>query len=159
MTSNHDNLATLASVTTEVEAQLLVNMLNDHDIAAVATGGFTSQFQAEAPGVVRVLVKQKDLAVARSALAEREQDHCPSELADENAESSAYESRLTRFGIWSLLVLELFSIVGIMAAWGMGLAGVSDGIVGLVVSVVLVAAIMTRWWLKRTARNGPAVEC
>ncbi len=158
MTSNHDNLATLASVTTEVEAQLFVNTLNDHDIAAVATGGFTSQFQAEAPGVVRVLVKQKDLPVARSVLAEREHERCSSELADKNTESSVYEPRLTRFGIWSLLVLELFSIVSILAAWGMGLAGVSDGLLALVVSVVLVAAILTRWWLKRAANNSPAVE-
>src|SRR5271157_1304441 len=99
MPSNHDTLETLATVSTEVVAQLLVNMLNDPGIAAVATGGFTSQFRAEAPGVVRVLVKQDNLTVARSVLAEHEQERCSSESGDEDTESSAYEPRLTRFGI------------------------------------------------------------
>jgi hypothetical protein len=97
MTTNPDTLATLATVSTEVEAQLLANMLNDRGIAAVATGGFTSQFRAEAPGVVRVLVKQDDLSVARSVLAEREQERCSSEPVDEDREASVYEPRLNDY--------------------------------------------------------------
>ena len=151
MAANHDNLATLATVSTEMEALLLVNMLNDRGIAAVATGGFTSQFRAEAPGVVRVLVRQDILPVARSVLAEHEQDRCSAESAEETTESSTYEPRLTRFGICCLLVLALLNIAGILAAWGMGIAGMTDGLVALFVSVVLVAAVLTRWWLKRTA--------
>jgi len=73
MSSDHDTLATLATVSTEVEGQLIVNLLQDHGIAAVATGGFTSQFRAEAPGAVRILVKQESLSAARMVLAERRQ--------------------------------------------------------------------------------------
>lgn len=56
MTTDQDTLATLATVATEMEGLLLVNILKEHSIAAVATGGFTSQFQADAPGSVRVMV-------------------------------------------------------------------------------------------------------
>ena len=47
MHPDQNALATLTSVSTEVEADLIVGMLNEHGIAAVATGGYTSQFQAQ----------------------------------------------------------------------------------------------------------------
>ena len=143
MTSNQDHLATLATVSTEMEAQLIVNLLNEHGIAAVATGGSTSQFRAEAPGVVRVMVKQEHLPVARSVLAEIKEAPCPSEPADENAESSEYQPRLTRFGIWCLLITESITIAGILAAWGMGVMRIDvGGAVAIVGSVLIVAAIV-----------------
>ena len=142
MTSNHDTLATLATVSTEVEAQLLVNLLNDHGIDAIATGGFTSQFRAEAPGAVRVLVKQDNLSVAKSVVAEHEQARRSSETADDDTESSGYEPRLTRFGIWCLLVLALISIVYNLVVWAMG-GNVTGALVALVFNVVLVAVILT----------------
>jgi len=156
MSSNDDSLVTLASVSTEVEAQLLVNMLNENGIAAVATGGSTSQFRAEAPGVVRVLLKQADLPVAKSVLAEREQDRLL-EAADEDAESSVYEPRLTRFGIWCLLVLVFISIVGNLVVWSM--EGPAMGrLVAFVFDVVLVAVILSRLRLKRAAGKIHAAE-
>jgi hypothetical protein len=154
MSSNHDTLATLATVSTEVEAQLLVNILNDHGIAAVATGGFTAQFLAEAPGVVRVQVKQDNLSVARSVLAERDQEHWL-EPADENAESAVYEPRLTRFGIRCVLIMALLYIVGMLAAWGTG-ANVVGGSVAIVVALVVIAAVLTRPWLQRKSDKGLA---
>ncbi len=71
MHPDQNALATLTSVSTEVEADLIVGMLNEHGIAAVATGGYTSQFQAQAPGTVQVLVNQENLSAARSLLARR----------------------------------------------------------------------------------------
>ena len=70
MSSDRDALATLATVSNEVEAQLLVNLLEEHGIVSTAIGGFTSDFRAEAPGAVRVVVKQDNLAAAESVLAD-----------------------------------------------------------------------------------------
>ncbi len=152
MSSNHDTLATLATVSTDVEAQLLVNLLNDHGIAAVATGGFTIQFRAEAPGVARVLVKQDDLSVARSVLAERDREHSL-EPPDENAASAVYESRLTRFGIRCVLIMALLYVVGMLAAWGTG-ANVAGGCVAIAVAVVVIAAVLTRpWWQRKSGKS------
>jgi hypothetical protein len=148
MTSNDDNLVTLSTVTTEAEGQMLVNLLNEHGIAAVATGGFTSQFRAEAPGVVRVLVKRVNLPEARGVLVECEQERYSSERANETRESSEYEPSLTRFAVRCLLIMELMAVAGVLAAWGMG-ANVADGLVALVVSVLLLAAILTRLWSRQ----------
>jgi hypothetical protein len=150
MVSNHGTLATLATVANQVEAQLLVNTLNDHGIAGVATGGFTLQFGYEAFGVVRVLVKQESLSAGKSVLAEHEQERCSSEPANENSEPLGYEPRLTRFAVRCLAIMGLIGIVGILAAWGMGLGEeMPGGLVPLVVSVLLVAAILTRRWSLR----------
>jgi len=53
---------------TEAQAALIVAALKDKGIEAQATGGFTSGFRAEAPGDVRILVRQSDLEKARAAL-------------------------------------------------------------------------------------------
>ncbi len=146
MTSSHDTLAALATVSTEAEAQLMVNMLNDRGITAVATGGFTSQLLPGAQGVVRVLVKQESLPVAQSVLAEHEKERCSWELADENSEPSGYEPRLTKFLIRCLLIIGLIYIVGALVALGMGENGIG-GLAALAVAVLLLAAILTRrWW-------------
>ena len=65
-----DHLKVLASVPTETEATVIVAALDARGIEATATGGFTSGFKAEAPGMVKVLVKSDDLEPARQALAE-----------------------------------------------------------------------------------------
>lgn len=65
-----DHLKVLASVPTEMEADVIVAALDARGIEATATGGFTSGFKAEAPGMVKVLVKSDDLETARQALAE-----------------------------------------------------------------------------------------
>lgn len=95
MTADNDTLATVAIVANEVEGQLLVNILNEHGIPAVATGGFTSQFQAEAPGAVRVLVKQGSLSMAKSVLAEREQQSS-SQPAVRDTESPSGDTETAR---------------------------------------------------------------
>ena len=71
METGLDTLTTLATFRNEWEAQLLVNHLHEHGIAAVTTGNLTSQFRAEAPGSVQVVVKQESLDLARSVLPNR----------------------------------------------------------------------------------------
>jgi hypothetical protein len=58
----------------EPEAALLVAALDQRGIDAQATGGLTSALRAEAPGVVRIIVRQSDLDRAQSVLAELEGD-------------------------------------------------------------------------------------
>lgn len=69
MASPDDVLVAVTAVPTELEGQLLVNVLKENGIPAVATGGYTAQFRAEAPGEVRVLVNQENLAAAQAVLA------------------------------------------------------------------------------------------
>ena len=63
-------LVTLAFFPGEVEATLLAGELKNLGIAAEASGGLTAGFRAEAPGSVKVLVYEKDLAEAKQIMAE-----------------------------------------------------------------------------------------
>lgn len=72
-TSDHrdnEKLVTVARRPTEMSASVLVAVLADEGIRAVATGGFTSGFQAEAPGWVSVQTLESDVERARAILAE-----------------------------------------------------------------------------------------
>jgi hypothetical protein len=60
----------LLSVPTEIEATAIVTALTEYGVEAIATGGYTSGFRAEAPGSVAVVVKHMDLDRAMQALAE-----------------------------------------------------------------------------------------
>ena len=62
----------LTTAATEAQAALIVAALEVRGVQTQATGGFTSGFRAEAPGDVRVLVRQADLERARKALREIE---------------------------------------------------------------------------------------
>ena len=70
MNEKDDQLEVLTTVLHEVEAELIVNALRQFGIPATATGEFISNFKAEAPGNVRVLVKSADLERAISVLNE-----------------------------------------------------------------------------------------
>ncbi|MEL6108622.1 MAG: DUF2007 domain-containing protein [Planctomycetota bacterium] len=65
-------LVTIAERTSESAASILVAVLQDEGIQAVATGGFTAGFRAEAPGVVRVQTLERDAERAVAILAELE---------------------------------------------------------------------------------------
>ncbi len=71
---NHEKLVTVAERTTEVAASILVSVLQDEGIKAIATGGFTTAFRAEAPGVVRVQTLEADAERARQIIAELRQE-------------------------------------------------------------------------------------
>ena len=71
------NLAKLVAFPTEVGAAPVVSALEEAGISAIATGGFTAEFMAEAPGEVQVLVAERDLPKAKEILnvLREEMDH------------------------------------------------------------------------------------
>jgi hypothetical protein len=70
--ANLDNakLVTVAERPTEVGASIVVAALKDAGIRAVATGGFTAGFRAEAPGWVFVKTLERDAEQAREVISE-----------------------------------------------------------------------------------------
>lgn len=66
----NERLVTVAERNSEVAATILVSVLKDEGIRAVATGGFTSGFRAEAPGVVRVQTLEDDADRAKQIISE-----------------------------------------------------------------------------------------
>jgi len=72
---NLDNvkLVEVATRPTETEATMLVTVLADEGIKAVATGGFTAGFRAEAPGWVSVQTLESDAERAKEIIAELRQ--------------------------------------------------------------------------------------
>jgi len=66
--ADDQKLVTLAFLAGEIEATLLADELKNHGIPAEASGTFTAGFRAEAPGSVKVLVHEKDLAAAKQIM-------------------------------------------------------------------------------------------
>jgi hypothetical protein len=60
----------LAIVPTELEAELILEALDERGIRAEQAGQLTAGFRAEAPGGVRILVRAKDAARGLAALRE-----------------------------------------------------------------------------------------
>ncbi len=71
-----ENLAQLTSVRTEMEGGVVVGGLEDRGIKATMSGVYTTNFRAEAPGWVSILVAEHDLPRTKAAL---------QEIQDENA--------------------------------------------------------------------------
>ncbi len=70
MSNDKNRPVTLLEVPSSTEAAMAVSVLEAHDIEATTAGDFTAGFIAEAPGRVRVLVKQSDLARAQLTLSD-----------------------------------------------------------------------------------------
>jgi len=70
MDDENKNLRTVASCPDEVEAEIITSCLAEHQIQAIAVGGFTSGFKAEAPGYVQVMVCEEDFERAGKLIAE-----------------------------------------------------------------------------------------
>jgi hypothetical protein len=68
--SEQNSPEVLTELSSEPEAAAIVTALSERGIEANIVGGFTAGFIAEAPGYVRVLVKQRDLEAAKAALEE-----------------------------------------------------------------------------------------
>ena len=77
MNDDLKNLAKLVAFPTEVGAAPVISALEEAGISAVATGGFTAEFIAEALGEVQVLVAERDLPQAKEVLnvLREEMDH------------------------------------------------------------------------------------
>lgn len=122
MTLQHEKLVPVATGMSEIEGQLLVNLLKEHSIPATMTGGITSQFRAEAPGVVQVMVMQDRLSAAQALIEEHDRESsCSDPVVYESdapaAESSIPQLWLTSFGFWTLVIGNLLAIVGILMFW------------------------------------------
>ena len=66
---NHNTkVVTLAFLFSEVEAKLLSDALNQEGIHSEVAGFLTGSFRAEAPGRVKVLVREQDLQRAKELL-------------------------------------------------------------------------------------------
>ncbi|MGI9445064.1 MAG: putative signal transducing protein [Rubripirellula sp.] len=63
-------LVTVAERDLESAALILVSVLKDAGIRAIATGGFTAGFRAEAPGAVKVQTFEVDAERARQVISE-----------------------------------------------------------------------------------------
>ena len=68
MTAEASSLEVLTQVPNEIEATLIANDLESEGIMSVLTGVNTASFQAEAPGMVSVMVRHADLERARQIL-------------------------------------------------------------------------------------------
>lgn len=66
--ADDNKLATLAFFAGEIEATLIANELKNLGIPAEASGTLTAGFRAEAPGSVKVLVRDQDLDEAKRIL-------------------------------------------------------------------------------------------
>lgn len=84
MADDPNQLAVLTTVPTETHAALIIAALDERGVQAQTTGELTSAFRAEAPGGVRIVVRQADLERAREALRDIE-----ARLTDDGAEPSA----------------------------------------------------------------------
>jgi len=150
MTANRASLATLATFTSEMEGQMIVNVLRERGVAATE---FASHLLPGALKSVRVVVDQDSLSMARSILWEQEdrQSDEPLDIEDDpfpkhsltnEAESGVVQPWLTRFGILTLLFGNLFAIVGIIIYWSVGGRNV-ESVLSLAVSALFVTGILS----------------
>jgi Putative prokaryotic signal transducing protein len=145
MDTKDDGLTTLATAASEFEALMLVNALDDRGITARAAGTFASQFRAEAPGPVHVLVKSSDLAAARSVVEEVRNQPLP---AAEEEGAWVYRPQFIRRVIWTFFVLQLLATAVSVRIWLSGddpsldVSGFSfDFVAGLVISTAVTGLV------------------
>jgi hypothetical protein len=145
MPAKKDQLVTLTVCENDIESQLIANFLNDHEIPAVVTGSFTSGFRAEAPGNVRVWVKEDRLVEAQTILVDRERQRADV-LADERDSNDLanYEPKLMQFALWSWLCGELLGMIVSIVFWVAGEASTAGLIMALTISVGLIRIISRR---------------
>ena len=65
---------------------MIVAALKQGDVEAVAEGVLTSGFRAEAPGMIRILVRREDMDRAKTVLAEYEQGPSEADWSDVDAD-------------------------------------------------------------------------
>lgn len=126
MKTDATSIVKLASVANDLEAAAILGVLEEHGITARAVGGFTASFRAEAPGDVKILVNETDLARAQDLLSELEceqgevdwstvdvGDHSPVDdpptvaEQDEHDRSDVHnEPRRFQFRIGTLLIIQ-----------------------------------------------------
>ncbi len=68
MSLDNSETIVLAVVPTELEAELILEALEERSIRAEAAGQLTAGYKAEAPGGVRILVRREDAARGLQAM-------------------------------------------------------------------------------------------
>jgi len=63
-----DELVKVYSAANEIEAKVVVNVLNAAGVEALMQGQHSASFRAEAPGDVKVVVREQDVAAAYEAI-------------------------------------------------------------------------------------------
>lgn len=88
MTTDPNSPTVVHTATNPVEATAMVTALAAEGIKATTTGNYTANFQAEAPGVIQVVVRQEEAEQALAILEklEDEADANEEEEADDESE-------------------------------------------------------------------------
>lgn len=160
MTVRSNSLEILTAVPSELEAQLIANVLREHGVEATITGAFTSQFRAHAPGMVQVLVRQPDMSVAASILAELvpPQDEPgvvdeDNDLLDEGSRPSGW-ARLSRWIAWTMLGWDFFWLAASVLLVAFAVAkSLSGGSTVVVLTLLLIAAALAAIFARRRGRQ------
>ncbi len=74
MTSDPDSPVTIATAENEIEAGIIVSVLESEGIQARMVGEYTSGFRTETPGAVKVLVRRKEAEQAVAILDARHEE-------------------------------------------------------------------------------------
>ena len=86
MTPDSNKPEILIRVENDIIATAIVTGLAAHGITASTTGSYTASFVAHAPGDVQVLVRHSDLAQAKEALNELQQEYTNIDWSQINTE-------------------------------------------------------------------------
>lgn len=122
--SGDDELVELTTARTEFEGEAIVSALAARGIEARSLGGMLAGFRAEAPALVRVMVRAGELDRARGALREvrassRAIDWSEAELgtADERERAPVDpEEPASVLPRWALVLLSLAGVIAVLAA-------------------------------------------
>ena len=88
MTPDSNKPEILIRVENDIIATAIITGLAAHGITASTTGSYTAAFVAHAPGDVQVLVRHSDLAQAREALTELQQDYTNIDWSEINTDKA-----------------------------------------------------------------------
>jgi hypothetical protein len=101
MTTSTDTLVTLAELSTDMEASMIIAALEREGIEAFMKGEFTAGFRAEAPSWPKVEVRESDYERARTILdaMQPHQDETPVDESDIAEDSTFRKFCLIILGI------------------------------------------------------------
>jgi hypothetical protein len=114
-------LVCVMTTSSEWEAGLVTNRLEELGIAASATGGATAEFRGEAPGAVRVLVDSRDKEEASAVVQELLEARQKRLAKDKECEKAMVESGTLRpsTGRVFMILFCLDCLTGILATVGL----------------------------------------
>jgi hypothetical protein len=163
MASDPSQPVVLSTHTTEFQAATLARALEARGIQARVVGALTTGFRAEAPGVAKVMVLQRDLERAKAAVeairAEGTDDIDWSEAeAAAPPPDAAPAERITPERSWGWTVaLVILLPVGLFVTW-LGNRPGADAISRAIGPVILGIALVLIAWLLMTGSDSSAAD-